>query len=266
MAATFAARFILLVLLCINLPRTAEGGKVKAALFNMFGSGSSDKKPSHNSDKFDEDQAKLMEFLTEIGFAKYATEEWLERFDEDLAYDSIEDMAHLVADEDFAELKIDKEDAIKIQYEARKHIVAHFLSSVPVPAGAAPDTFTKLLEPLIAAGYDEPDDIADIELDEIEGLGIEKAHHQTIVTFAEEFETRELLELILVTYEPKEGTVNPFASSEVWKPLVEVMVKFGVRNLSDVSNLSPMEGLTREHLELLKNDPRVTVHATKQEL
>jgi len=186
-----------------------------------------------------------------------------------LAYDSIEDMTHLVADGDHVELGIDKEEAVKIQAAARKHLMTQFLQTVPLPDGATKDVFTKLLEPLIAAGYDEPDDVADVEMDEAEGLGIEQAHYRTLVTYAEEYETRELLQLILVTFEPigmLKGAENPFARPEVYKPIIEVMVKFGVRNLSDVTNLYPMEGLSKEHLALLKADPRVSAHATKQEL
>ena len=164
------------------------------------------------------------------------------------------------------ELGIDKEEATKMQEAARKHIMSIFLKSVPLPPGAASDAFEKLLEKLMVAGYDEPDDVADIELDEAEGLGIAKEHYKTLVSYAEEYETRELLQLVFETYEPAGKGPNPFAPAAVWKPLVEVLVKFGVRNLSDISNLSPMEGLSEEHLVLLKGDSRVSAHATKQEL
>lgn len=258
-------RFALLLLLCAGLPGIVEGGKVKDALFrSWFGKKERESKPES---KIDEDQAELLEWLKASGFEEYATHEWIEKFDEDLAYDSIEDLTHLVADEEYEELNIPKETAMKMQDAARKHLMRLFLKAVPLPEGAAPDVFEKLLEPLLAAGYDEPEEVADIEEDEAEGLGIEKAHHKAFVGFADEYEARELLQLILETHEPTvTGETNPFASEAVWKPMVEAMVKFGVRNLSDVSNLSPMDGLSAEHLAVLKADPRVAAHATKQEL
>jgi len=255
-------RFALLLVLCAQLP-PADGGKVKDALFRrIFGA---EKKAEHNK-KFDAEQAELMAWLNAAGFSKYATEEWLEKFDEDMAYDSVEDMAHLVADEDYEELGIAKEEAIRLQEGARKYLMKKFLDNVPLSEGATRGDYTKLLEPLFAAGYDEPDAIADIEMDEARDLGIEKAHYKPLVTFSEEYEIRELLQVIFETYEPVAGVENPFASATVWKPMIDVMAKYGVRSLSDVSNLSPMEGLSSENLAALKADPRVATHATKQEL
>ena len=255
------ARLALLVGLVVNA-QPVEAGKVKSALFNMFGKG----KDPKSADGIDADQQELMEWLQANGFAEFASKEWIDRFDEDLAYDSIEDLTHLVADDDYTELGIEKPVALKLQEAARKHMLKRFLAAVPLPPGAAPGFFDHLLEPLIAAGYDEPDDVADLEEDEAVGLGVKKEHHKALTSYADEYEARELMHVILVTYQAAEEQPNPFADEAVWRPIVNALVKAGVRSLADVSQLSSPEGITKEHLTLLKNDPRVLQHASKQEL
>ena len=63
------------------------GGRVKNAIFGgIFGG-------SHKIDAdihTDADQAELIAFLRENGFGKYATEEYIAKLDDVLAYDSIE--------------------------------------------------------------------------------------------------------------------------------------------------------------------------------
>merc|ERR1719329_1218159 len=100
---------VLLLLLCVE---EVCGGRVKDALFgSIFGGTSKSKSDIHT----DADQAELIEFLREIGFGKYASNEYIEKLDDELAYDSIEDMTHLVADDEYSEIGMDREDALQIQ-------------------------------------------------------------------------------------------------------------------------------------------------------
>merc|ERR1712005_97273 len=149
------------------------------------------------------------------------------------AYDSIEDMTHLVADDDYNEIGMPHDDAMQIQKLARREMLKRFLASVPLPEGAAPGLFGKHLEALITAGYDEPDDVADLEEDEAERMGITLDHAKILVGYAEEYETRLLLHIILTTHVDASGR-TPYSSEAAWRPFVDALVKAGARTLEDV--------------------------------
>ena len=112
------------------------------------------------------------------------------KLDDELAYDSSEDMTHLVADDDYNEIGMPFDEAMEIQKLARREMLKRFLKSVPMPAGAAAELFEQHLDALIAAGYDEPDDVADLEEDEAARMGIKSEHMRILTTYAEEYETR----------------------------------------------------------------------------
>lgn len=165
------------------------GGKVKQALFgSLFGS----KKEHMHADSSlaDAEQAELIEFLRANGFGKYAGKDFIEKLDEELAYDSIEDMTTLVADDDYKEIGMPHDDAVQIQKLARREMLKRFLASVPVPKGEESGLFSQHHESLITAGYDEPDDVADLEEDEAERMGISLEHAKILTTYAEEYEAR----------------------------------------------------------------------------
>jgi hypothetical protein len=266
--ATRSARFLLFALVCSALISGGDAGKVKQALFRALFGKEKDQKPHMvtGEDGMDADQREMVEWFKANGFAQFAESEWVHKFDDELAYDSIEDFTHFVADEEYEDVGVAKEVAQQMQEAARKHMLSVFLREVPLPSGAPPDTFTKLLIPLIGASYDEPDDVADLEEQDRENLGIERAHFKTLVTFAEEYEMRQLLHVILISYTNPELDGNPFADEAVHRPLIEALIASGARSLSDVSNLTAVEGVSPQHLSLLKQDPRVKLHLGKQEL
>merc|ERR1711988_1899373 len=244
----------------------AEGGRVKQALFgSLFGS----KKEHTHADNAvaDAEQAELVEFLRANGFGKYASKDYIARLDDELAYDSIEDMTHLVADDDYTEIDMPREDALQIQKLARREMLKRFLASVPLPEGGPPGLFDKHLEALIAAGYDEPDDVADLEEDEAERMGITLDHAKILTKYAEEYESRLLLHIIVTTLTNAAGA-TPYSSEAAWRPLVDALVKAGVRSLSDLVQLTSagVPGIATEDLVALQNDPRVQRHSQKQEL
>ena len=75
---------------------------------------------------------------------------------------------------------------MQIQKLARREMLKRFLASVPLPSGASADLFSQHLEALITAGYDEPDDVADLEEDEAERMGISLEHVKILVAYADE--------------------------------------------------------------------------------
>ena len=257
---------MLLAVVIALVADVAQAGKVKQALFSgVFGSSSKSagERPVHT----DAEQEELVQFLTDLGYAKYATKEFIEKLDDELACDSIEDLTYLIEDDDYRDIGMDKADAEFIENAARKEILRRFLLSVPVPQGEPSDVFVKLLDRLIEAGYEEPDDVADLEEDESDEVGIKKEHIKILVKYADEYEGRELYRALLTTYQPVTAdAVNPFASESVWRPLMEKLVAAGLRTLDDVGSATEVPGVSAADLSLLRNDPRVQAHMTKQEL
>ena len=75
----------------------------------------------------DEDQKNMVAFLKAQGFEKYTTKEFVVRLDEELACDSIEDLAILPEDEEYRELGITTEEAEKIGRAAQRELLRRFL-------------------------------------------------------------------------------------------------------------------------------------------
>lgn len=260
-------------LLCLVHPAAA-----RASLFRSLFGNEAVKKGAVYSDA---EQQEMVEWLASHGFGDYATKEWIEKFDDEAAYDSIDDLTQIVDEEEYTDLGMDRETAVKIQEAARKTMMEKFVRSVPLPEGAKPGVFDALLvDQLIAAGYDEPNEVEDLDEGEAAGMGIDNAHYKTLTTYAEEFEAREIFRVVLQTYAIEQQIAkggsnsspdpnappNPFASEAVQAAVVEGLIKSGVRKLEQVLTAKPHAGLTEELLELLKADPRIAQQATKSEL
>lgn len=254
-----------LLLLCAH---GASGGKVKKALFGAI-FGEEEEKPHREKqpgEGLDPEQLELQEFLKEIGFPQYASTEFINELDDELAYDCIEDLTHIIADDEYDDLDITREEAMTMQDKARRRLLQEFLASVPVPEGEAADLYAKQLDVLIEDGYDEPDDVADLDFDEAkELLGLDQDHAAILINHADEYEARALLQLIIETHKDAAG-VKPFASEATWRPMVETLVKAGVRTLADLAKLVAVPGLAAEDLARLQSDSRVRHHGVKQEL
>ena len=89
---------------------------------------------------------------------------------------------------------------MQIKSSAKREMLKRFLAQVPLPPGKEANFYGQHLDALIKAGYDEPDDVADLEEDEATLIGIPAEHLKGLVNYAEEYETRELLHIILVTH------------------------------------------------------------------
>jgi hypothetical protein len=261
-------RLLLAVCLAFSTVGSAEAGKVKNAIFRAFGYEEEKGDRADGDAQMDEDLRELVDWLKAHGYEEFATPEWVDKFDDE-GLDSVEDFCHIVSDEEYEDLGIEKAKALEMQKDARKYMLEAFLLSVPVPEGKPSDIFLNFLQPLIAAGYDEPEDVADLDEEEGAEIGIDKALLKILVLRAEEYDTRDLLRTLLTSFGEESGSggaVNPFADEHVWRPLVDAIMKAGVRSLADLMELQPSEGISKEHLALIKSDERVRRYAGKQEL
>lgn len=253
------------MLMCLT---DVSGARVKNAIFGMFGSS---RKSASQEHVHDAEQLEMIEFLTNHGFGQYANKEYVAKLDDEIACDSIDDLSHIIEDEEYDEVGMPREHAETIQKLARRELLKRFLVSVPLPEGAAPDLFTQHLGALIKAGYDEPEDVADLEEDEAaEMLGIRGENFKVLSTHAEEYYARELLQIILTSLVDTTTTphTTPYASETIWRPMMEMLVKAGVRNLGDLSQITAtaVPNMAKEDLVRIQADPRVLQHTPKQEL
>lgn len=255
---------LLLALLALSAG-AGEAGKVKNAIFGgLFNA----KHAKHHHAVTDAEQAELAEWLTGLGYAKYASKEFIGKLDEELAADSISDMVDLMDDDEYAEVGMRKEDAEAISKAATREMLKRFLASVPAAPGSPAGTYAPYLDKLLAANYDDPDDIADLEEDEGVQIGLTSEQVAHLVTWADEFEGRETLRFLLTTYRPPDAGPNPFAADAVWKPMMESLVKAGVRSIVDLGRLSAADvpAVKAEDMAKLLSDPRVVASRGKQEL
>eukprot|EP00966_Prymnesium_polylepis_P171491 3964834-Prymnesium_polylepis.1 len=94
----------------------------------------------------DDDQAVMTAFLVELGFTQYATADFVSRLDEELACDSIEDLATLHDDEEYRALGISNEDAEKIGTAAQVELVKRFLLTIPHENGTMTGYYAKFTQ------------------------------------------------------------------------------------------------------------------------
>jgi len=233
----------------------------------IFGVGGKSPELRHDQDHDEEDRKELAAWLTDLGYAKFATKEWLDKFDEELAYDSIEDMTYLMDDDEFTEVGMDREDAVKIEAAAKRHIMNQFLVTVPVLQGSKENLYTNLVEKLLAAGYDEPDDVADMEEDEFGKFELTPKEAQHLIDQAEQYDARELLTTFLSTYRD-ETNEQIFRPKDVMQPMLEDLLAAGVEGFSDIVKLTKadLKVISEKDLAKLQSDPRVLAHSRKQEL
>jgi len=253
------------MLLSAQTAYAREGGKAGSLFKSLFGVTTKER-----TVYADPDQAALVDWLVQHDFQEYSSKEWIERWDDELDYDCIEDFTYLVADEEYEEIGIPLETAKKMQDAARRTMMEKFLAAVPIPEEADEDVFTKLINPLIAQGYDEPETVADLTEQDAKQMAMDTAHYNQLVTYGAEWEIRELLHMILITFDAGEGQANPFEHRGVRKPMIDALLKSGVKKLEDIYTV-PVEtteyyGIQKNLLQALKRDPRVSAHEKKQEL
>merc|ERR1719263_147222 len=142
-----------------------------------------------------------------------------------------------------------------------------FLVTVPVLKGSKENIYTDLVEKLLAAGYDEPDDVADMEEDEFGKFGLTPKEAQHLIDQAEQYDARELLTTFLSTYRD-ETNEQIFRPKDVMQPMLEDLLAAGVEGFSDIVKLTKadLKVISEKDLAKLQSDPRVLAHSRKQEL
>ena len=231
--------------------------------------------PAAADPQYDADQRELLAFLRDNGFAEYATREWILKLDDVMDIDGVGELEELVDDlqesaddrKDWNKLGLDMAVATKLQAAARKYLMRKFLGEVPLPKGLAPGYFEDMLEPLLAFGYDQVDDIADIDAEDASEVGIEETHLAVLTKYGSEYGIRQELKDVLQTYASHSGSSeeNPFAAKNVSKAVVDELVAGGVEKLADVWSFYPRGAASSERLRLLKLDRRVRDAAAKHD-
>lgn len=207
------------------------------------------------------EQAELAIFLKGIGYPQYATPEFIQKMDEQLAYDSIEDLAYMEEDDDMVtELGISTEDVEVIQEAAHKELLRRFL--VDLPGGS----LVRHLDQLYEEGFEEIEDLEDLDENDVGGVegGVPGLSLEEIELLSEQAElhgARQLLTILL-------ATIVPFRDPAVHKPRVEALLAAGVRTFRDLGNLTAGEvaGLSDADLALVQSDKRVLAQMNKSEL
>ena len=115
-------------------------------------------------------------FLTKIGFPQYATPDWIKKFDEEIACDSIEDLTFLESDDDYLTLGMPEDHAETIEEEAHIELLRRFLAAIGMESA---------LEGLLQEGYQEIEELMDLEEDEAEDVHLAPEQIRTRVGAAE---------------------------------------------------------------------------------
>ena len=207
----------------------------------------------------------MVAFLKAQGFEKYTTKEFVVRLDEELACDSIEDLAILPEDEEYRELGITTEEAEKIGRAAQRELLRRFLLSVPLPNGSTTGYYAQFVDALFEAGYEELDDIEDLEADDAKELGLTREEAVYLASKAEEWEARAMFNALLWTYESS-GRTFPFREEAVLTQISSALIAAGLRTLEDVGRAKDVPGILVEDLVKLQGSPSVLEHTRKQEL
>lgn len=218
--------------------------------------------PSHKLPHNVEAQAEMVAFLKELGYPQYATPEFVKRLEDEVAYDSIDDLAYLEDDEDYKQLGIPEDDAEKIQEAALKEMLRRFLRNLPSGSMEAH------LDALYEAGHEEIEDLEDLDEEDMEDTGLTMEQITLLVDAATVHRSRLTLTVLHVTYRDEKGGPTPFRDPEVHKPMVEALLKAGVRTWVDVARAKPgsVPGLADADLARLQTDVRVVAQAVKSEL
>jgi len=208
------------------------------------------------------EQAELVTFLTQIGYPQYATPEFIQKMDEEFAYDSIEDLAFIEEDGDHEELGIPEDHAEAIQTAAHKELMRRFLADLPG------GSMERHLNQLHDEGFEEIEDLEDLDEGDVSETGLSMTEIDMLVEQAELHSSRRMLVILLVTHTDKANNSVPFRDPAVHKPLVEAMLAAGVRTLMDIGTLTPgkVEGLSDTDLAKIQSDKRVLAQMNKSEL
>jgi len=209
------------------------------------------------------EEAELVQFLTNNGFAQYAAPAFIQEMKDTLGYGSLEDLGALEDDDAHLQVGMPEEHAEAIQEAALKELLRRFLANLESPTGGS---MVKHLERLVEHGYEDIEDLEDIEADEADELGLTQAEIDTLIAKAELNTARVVLTGLLRLHRDSSGF--PFRDTEVYQPMLDALIDADVTDLEDIAGLKPgqVKGLSDENLTKLQSDPRVLEMVNKSEL
>jgi len=217
----------------------------------------------HTSER---ERTEVARWLTQLGYSQYATPEFLDKLDDELAIETIEDLVTIAEEDDYKSLGISAEDAQKIGSAATREVMTRFLETVPGSDGKT-GGYLQYLDKFIEQGYTEVDDVADLDEEDAPQLGMSIEDMKVLVDKAEIWEARAtFIDIMLgakVGDEP-----NPFGDRNAVKAYTEDLIKIGARSLHDLARLDPkkVDVMPAALLHTLMNQPAVLGTLNKQEL
>jgi hypothetical protein len=232
-------------------------------------------------------------YLTELGFAKYATAEYLHALAED-GVEEISDLPDLLEDEIYAELKppMPKADAEKIVEDASKKELRDFLkwvdegtkldqtqhTATPEDTGTHPSvetgkTYSHLLPKLLEDETKTVDDVSELEADDAADLGITDEEVVFLSDKADEYISFVFSGKFLQTFSTPQTSTEvvatfPFAHGKLFEKYRDALVAQQVTSYSDIGELaeSDVPAIKPDDLEMMQEDPRVLESEQKEEL
>ncbi|KAL1530381.1 hypothetical protein AB1Y20_001288 [Prymnesium parvum] len=214
----------------------------------------------------DEDQMDMVRFLMAHGFETFATKEFIERLDDDLAIDSIDDLASIQEDTDHLSLGISEETAARLSIAAQKELLRRFLSTIPDrKTNKETGVYAKLVDKLYDNGFTDVDEIEDLEDTDAETLGISADDAMYLSQKAEEWEARGTFIWLLSSFQDSNGSF-PFREKSLLSSMLASMLAAGMRSLLDVKGATSVPGIPSADVAKLQRSPLIQELAHKQEL
>jgi hypothetical protein len=221
-------------------------------------------------------QKEMAAYLTELGFARYATEEYIKALTEE-GMEEVSDLADLVEAEIYKELKppMDKAEAETIAADASKKELRDFLKWVDVNAAKGSTsnikTYSHLLPKLIDTETTTLEEVSDLEAGDAEDLGIseedveflsEKADDYTSYVFSGKF----LQSISAWGAEDEEEEASPLTDVKVFEKYRDALVAEQVTTYKDIALLNFFAAIKPAHLKQMQADPRVRATMLHKEL
>jgi len=215
------------------------------------------RKQNRQSGLLSPEQRELAEFLRQRGFDRYATVEYVMKLHSEVSVDSLADIAKIFETDDYRSVGMAIRDAATIQRAAILELLKRFLASVP-PLGDAPmGVYEKYAQTLAYAGYQEVEDVADLDEEDAPEFGMTAADVVHLVKYANAEESRTAISRLLSKHRAANGMLAYGSLAEV-SDITDAFVKAGVTTIERLGRLQkPVPGIDDATLRDLQHDPVV---------
>lgn len=225
--------------------------------------------PIHTAHKeMDNHTEILAHWLTTHGFPQYATPEFLERMSEDIAADSIEDLAGLLEDDEYEQLDMPLADAKKISEAAQREVMTSFLEAVATSDGQK-GGFVKFVDALLAKGWTDAEDVSHLTVEDGQALGMTISEAHVVADAAQIKMARELFTFIMSTYQDENGSL-PLSDPGLQQRTIDSLIIRGVRSVKTLAYLisrNPPDDISPEVIQQMMSHKTVlNALRLKQEL